>query len=89
MSDLRREQCLDLGFKESPHPTIMESMVYDLSSRRLLSLGCLGHGNEVIFLCEKSQVGDHYTDFICLHNRDLDGPLTLDRLKMIVNFFRS
>lgn len=89
MSDLTKQQCLDLGFKELPHQTVMGSIVYELKRRRVLSIGCLGQGNEVIFLCEKSKVGDHYTDLICLHNRDFDGLLTLDRLKMIVDFFQE
>ena len=89
MSDLTRQQCIDLGFEELPHATITGSIIYKLKRRRVLSLGCLGQGNEAIFLCEKSEVGDHYTDLICLHNRDFDGLLTFDRLNMIVNFFEK
>lgn len=86
---LTKQQCIDIGFKELPHQTVMGSIVFELPRRRVLSLGCLGAGNEIMFICEKSNVGDHYTDLVCLHNRDYDGELTLDRLKFIVNFFKE
>lgn len=89
MSNLTREQCIDIGFKEVEHYTIMNSLVYEMSRRRVLTIGCLGQGNEVVFICEKSKVGDNYTDLVCLHNRDYDGLLTLHKLNKIVNFFKE
>lgn len=86
---MNRSEALEIGFKELPHPTIMNTLVYDLGRRRVLSLGCLGQGNEVIYLCEKSKVGDHYEDLVCVHNRDYDGLITSQRLKALIDWFES
>lgn len=86
---MNRQDAIDIGFKELPHPTIMDTLVYDLGRRRVLSLGCLGQGNEVIYLCEKSKVGEHYEDLVCIHNRDYDGLITKDRLIELIDWFEK
>lgn len=82
-----RSEALEMGFKELPHPTVMNTLVYDLGRRRSISLGSLGQGNEVIYICEKSQVGEHYTDLVCIHNADYDGFITIERLKALIDWF--
>lgn len=82
-----RSEALEIGFKESPHPTVMNTLVYDLGRRRSINLCCLGQGNEFIYLCEKSRVGEHYTDLVCIHNYDYDGFITIERLKALIDWF--
>lgn len=84
-----RKEVLEMGFKELQHFTITNPLVYDLGRRRVLSLGCLGQGNEVIYLCEKSKVGDHYEDLVCVHNADYDGFITIQRLKALIDWFEA
>lgn len=84
-----RSEVLEMGFKELPHLTIANPLIYELGRRRVLSLGCLGSGNEVVYLCEKSEVGDHYTDLVCIHNVDYDGPITKDALAEIIDWFKK
>ena len=88
---LKREDLLELGFKELPHPTIMGTIVYELGRNRCISAGCIGAGNEVLYLCKREKVGEHYiyTDLVCIHNRDYDGYLTLDRLKQFIHVFEN
>lgn len=84
---MNKEEVLALGFKEVPHYTILDSLVYTLPRDRALSLGCLGTPNETLFLVEKSKVGDHYTDLICIHNFDYDGYITEEALVDIISWF--
>lgn len=46
---------IEIGFKELPHPTIMNSVIYDLGRNRQLSVGCAGTPNEMIFICERDK----------------------------------
>lgn len=84
---MNKEAVLSLGFKELPYYTILDSLVYELPRDRVLSLGCLGTPNETLSLCERSKVGDHYTDLICIYNFDYDGYITKEALVEIIGWF--
>ena len=86
---MNKEDLIELGFKEVDYFTIMDSIIYDLGRRRLLSVGCLGTPNEVMFLCEKSKAGDHYTDLVCVHNFDYDGKLTKQKVEYLIKYFET
>ena len=76
-----------IGFEPLDHFTIGNQLKLSLGRNRFLSAMCIGQGNEAIFICEKSEVGEHYTDLICVHNRDYDGFITLERLKALIDWF--
>ncbi|MCX0343623.1 hypothetical protein NVV24_13340 [Acinetobacter radioresistens] len=76
-----------LGFKEFSYHTVGNSVSYNLGRRRYLSAVCIGQGNEALFLCEKSEVGNYYTDLVCIHNRDYDGLITLEKVKALIGWF--
>lgn len=81
-----REYLKNLGFKELPHDTIMNSMVLDLGRRRTLSVGCLGEPNEMVFISEHDHNDQKkITDSVCLHNWDYDGYLTKGKLQNLLS----
>ena len=87
---MEREKLLELGFKELPHATIGNIIVFDVGRRRHLSLGSLGTPNEMMYLCE-TNLGDdkQIDDLICIHNYDYDGYLTEDKLGLLISFFKK
>jgi hypothetical protein len=90
MSDLKglsNSDLVSIGFKEASHFTVGNSLNLPLGRNRYLSAMCVGQGNEAVFICEKSKVGDHYTDLVCVHNRDYDGLITLEKLKVLIEWF--
>lgn len=44
------------------------SLKISLRRNRYLVAMCVGQGNEAVFICEKSKVGNHYTDLGILIN---------------------
>jgi hypothetical protein len=87
---LTKEYLITLGFKEIPHFTIMNNLIYDLGRNRHLSIGSLGTCNEVMFICESNP--DNYKeiiDLICLHNYDFNGFLTKEKLESLLSFFKK
>lgn len=81
-----REYLKNLGFKELPHFTVMNSLEYHLGRRRRISVGCLGEPNEVVFISETSEHNPReVTDVICLHNWDYDGYLTEEKISTLVS----
>jgi hypothetical protein len=80
-----REELLKLGFKEMPHFTIGQNLIFDLGRRRSLSISSLGTPNEMLFITELQEDCDKtITDLICLHNYDYDGFLNLRKLKNLI-----
>lgn len=80
---MKREQVIELGFKEVANFTVCGNLIYDLGRGRQLSLSCLGTPNEMLFMCciEKDSA---ITDIVTLRNYDYDGALTIEDLKMII-----
>lgn len=84
-----KQKLMELGFKEIPHFTVTNSLDYDLGRERRLSFGCIGTPNEMLWLCQQDH--DDYkktTDLICLHNYDYDGYITIEQIKLIIEWFK-
>jgi len=80
-----REELIELGFKEIPHFTIGNSIYYELSRDRQLSISGLGTGNEYIFLMQFENKGDlRPSDLVCVHNFDYDGLVTIGKIKTLI-----
>lgn len=85
---MERKRLVELGFKELPHPTIGNVLIYDLGKRRHLSLGSLSTPNELLYLCERSLNNEKIiTDLICIHNYDYNGYLSESKLNLLLSFF--
>jgi hypothetical protein len=82
---ITEEIAVEMGFYTLPHFTVTNSHVMDIGRNRLLSLGCIGTPNEMLFI--EAIDGDKVTDLVCLHNFDYDGRLTVKRLQKIVDLF--
>ena len=76
-----KHMALRMGFKELPHSTIGDIIVYDLGNDRQLSIGSIGTPNEMVTISQ-SEPDDYrkITDVVRLHNYDYDGYLTEERL---------
>lgn len=75
-----------IGFKEIPHFTIGNNVIYSLGRNRQLSAGCVGTPNEMLFITSTDELDEHKIDnIICLHNYDYDGYLTIEKVKKIIN----
>ena len=86
---MNKEDLISLGFKEFDHYTCINSLVYELSRDRVISVGCLGTPNEVIYLCEKSPDDNYYVDLVCVHNFDYDGKLTKQKVEYLIKYFEK
>jgi len=83
---MENSDLLKIGFKEIPHFTIGNSVIFDLGRRRYFSAGNVGNPNEMVFLCETDSKDDKkVTDLICVHNYDYDGYLTMEKINMLIN----
>ena len=83
---MRREDLYNLGFKELPHFTIGNSLIFDLGRRRYLTLSSFATPNEILFIGELDDKNDkEVTDLICIWNYDYDGYITEERIKNIIN----
>lgn len=70
------EQC---GFKLLDHFTVAKNMRIDVGRNRVLSVGCVGTPNEMVFLSEENE--NTVKDLICLRNYDYDGYTHLHQLQ--------
>lgn len=86
---MNKETLIALGFKEVGHYTCLDSLIYKLSRNRVISVGCLGTPNELVYLCEKSYDGNYYTDLVCVHNFDYDGKLTKQKVEHLIKYFET
>lgn len=85
-SELTRQALIDIGFKEVPHYTVMQSLVYDLGRSRYLSIGCLGTPNEMLIIGQFNNDCDkEITDVVVLKNFDYDGCVKMFQIKMIIS----
>lgn len=84
--ELTREALIDIGFKEVPHYTVVQSLVYDLGRARYLSIGCVGTPNEMLFIGQlDNDDNKKITDVVVLKNYDYDGYVSLLQIKMIIS----
>lgn len=75
-----------IGFKSLGHCTVGDQVKFHFSRGRYLSAMCVGQGNESVWLCHKDRDGE-ITDLICVHNRDYDGFITIERLNALIEWF--
>ena len=82
---MTREELISIGFKEIPHFTIMNSLIYDLGRNRQLSIGDIGNPNEMVYLCERDYDDPRkITDLVCIRNYDYDGYTELEDIKLLI-----
>jgi hypothetical protein len=87
---IQREELLKIGFKEIPHFTLMNSLIYDLGRNRQLSIGCLSEPNEMMFICESEENNNkNITDSICIHNFDYDGYISMEKIKSLIKILTN
>lgn len=83
---MTNQDLINIGFKEIPHFTISNSVVYDLGRNRQLSAGCVGTPNEMLWICEIDKNDNNkITDLVCLHNFDYDKELTIEKVKTLIS----
>ena len=76
---------IGIGFKELPHFTVTNNLVYDLGRNRHLSIGCLETPNEMLFICETdNNEPKHIEGLVCLKNYDYDGYIDFKMVKSII-----
>lgn len=86
---INRDELIELGFKELPHKSVTNTLIYDLGRDRFLSFGCIGTPNEMLFLYEVDRENKQdINDMIAIHNWDYDGYLTVDKLSLLLLFSR-
>ena len=82
---MTRDDLINIGFKELPHFTIGNNLIYDLGRNRQLSITCLGEFNEMVFICGIDEINEKkITDLVCIHNYDYDGFLTIEKIKSLI-----
>lgn len=85
-----RDQLKEIGFKEIPHFTVMNSLIYDLGRNRQLSMGCIGTPNETLWICELDPDDNKkITDLVCLKNYDYDGLTDIETIKNIIQSIKG
>lgn len=83
---MTNQDLIQIGFKEIPHFTIGNTVIYDLGRNRQLSASAVGTPNEMLFICEIDQNDEkEITDLVCLHNYDYDKELKIEKVKAIIN----
>lgn len=83
---MTNEDLIEIGFKKIPHFTIANSVIYPLGRHRILSAGCVGTPNEMLWICETDDQNEtKITDLVCIHNWDYDGALTIEKVKTLIN----
>lgn len=86
---LTKEKCLELGFKELPHFTVGNSLIYLINRNRYLSIGSVGTPNEMLFIYSVDYNNPkEITDIITLHNYDYEGYLSEEKLLDLINWFK-
>lgn len=85
---MTKKELIELGFTKIPHFTITDSLIYELSRNRHISVGSIGTPNEMVWLCQTNYKDKtNITDLVCLHNYDYDGYITEDKIKKIISIF--
>lgn len=87
MNNLERRDLLEMGFYTLDYKTITNPLIYNLGGGRELNIGSLGTGNEMMWLCEREDSEEGYSDLVCLHNCDHDGRLTKEAVEGIIRWF--
>ncbi len=90
---MTRQDLLNIGFKELPHFTVIGTLIFDIGRNRRISIGSISTPNEMTYIYQvdpQAITEDKViTDLVCLHNYDYDGYLTLEKVKLLISFFKS
>ena len=81
---MTKEQAINLGFVPFHQFTVTDSFTYPLERNKVLSFGCIGTPNEMLFLGQLNDAENGYDDLICLHNYNYDGNITEKKLNRII-----
>jgi hypothetical protein len=82
---LTNADLIEIGFKEIPHFTVANSVIYQLGRYRHLSAGCVGTPNEMLWICATDEENEKkITDLVCIHNWDYDGALTIEKVQSLI-----
>lgn len=83
---ITRDELKQIGFKEIPHYTVGNSLIYDLGRERHFSIICVGTPNEAVFICQADKKDYRkITDLVCVHNWDYDGFITIEKIKSLIS----
>lgn len=87
---MTNEDLIKIGFKETPHFTITNSVNYDLGRFRVMTAGSVGTPNECLWLCEiDDAIETKISDLVCIHNYDYDGVLTIDKVESLIKAIKG
>jgi len=79
---LTEEILIKAGFEEVMHFTVTRSLHKSIGRDRIISIGCIGTPNEMIWLCERNKISpSHITDLVCIRNYDYDGKTYIHQLQ--------
>jgi len=79
---MNKSTLLEKGFKE----TVYSSFNLDVSQMRRITVGGVGTIYEALYLSRKD-VSGRVTDMITVHYSGCDGPLTEEKLDLILSIF--
>ena len=83
---MTNKDLIAIGFKEIPHFTIANSVVYDLGRNRHLSASAVGTPNEMLWICYmEERESEFIDDLVCVHNWDYDGAWTIEKVKTLID----
>lgn len=83
---MTNQDLIAIGFKEIPHFTITNSVIYDLGRNRHLSAGGVGTANEMLWICYmEDRECEIMDDLVCVHNWDYDGALTIEKVQILID----
>ena len=83
------EDLMKLGFKKIPGVIPMfEKYNFVLTMDRRISVCNINTGNELMWLCSVEKSGS-ISDAVCIHNYDINGELTIDKVKGFVELLKS
>jgi len=81
---LTEEWLVRAGGKRLPFPSILNPLIFDIGRNRILSCGCVGTPNEMIWICEVNATDSQkIDDLVCVHNYDYDGYMPVHRFQNI------
>lgn len=82
---MTKQDLINIGFKEIPHFTIGNNLIFNLGRKRQLSIANVGTPNEMVFINQIADENDKaITDLIVLHNYDYDDYITEEKIKAFI-----
>lgn len=79
----KRDELLNLGFKEFKHKTIGNAIIYLLSRNRYLTMSSIDTPNEILAIGELDDIGIPES-VVILKNYDYDGYTSIETIKTLI-----